>query len=361
MKRSNRRLWLGAIALAVLVVLSLFAAPNSNKISTGSTYNRAPDGYGAWYAYMQERGTNIQRWQKPFDNLPKTPTTFLRINSYLSEPFILPEEKKWVENGNKLVVLGVNDRVTAADFTTMQESPVGEVKIETRRRRELKTEQLALGDRFGAIVWQQKYGKGTAIYSITPYLAANAYQDNENNFKYLADLVNDKKNNNIFVDEYIHGYKDADVREKEGEGNLLNFFIKKPLFVAFVQIAVLLLILIWALNQRFGKPVALETIELDNSEAYIQALAQVLQKADKNDFVMEMVAKDEQIQLQKALGLGQTPLEREAIVNAWVRKTGNPATELDTVLRLQAKKSHISERDLVNWLGKMQNVRRGLG
>ncbi len=360
MKRSNRLAWLGAIAASVIILVSLVAAPNNGKINIGSTYNRAPDGYGAWYAFMQQRQTSIQRWQKPFSDLKTQthPVTLLQVNSYLQEPILLPQERKWVEKGNNFVILGVREEVTAADFSTMHNSPVGDVKIETKRRRRLeKGEEVSLGDRFGAVVWEQKYGKGKAIFATTAYLAANAYQDNLSNFQYLADLVSNK-GNILFVDEYIHGYKDASVRKSEGKADLFRYFAQTPLLPALVQTGVVLLVLIWAQNRRFGKPETLYTQEVDNSQAYIQALAGVLQKADKNDFVVEMVGKQEQLQLQKALGLGQVLMEHQSLIDAWMQQTGATAAELEAILKVQSRQRPMSERDLISWLGKWQSVRR---
>ncbi len=377
MKRSNRIAWLGAIALGVIILLTLIAAPNSSKINNGSTYNRAPDGYGAWYAFMQQQGTTIQRWQKPFSELKteNSPVTLLQVYSILRPQTLAREEQEWVEKGNTLIILGVTNRVTAAEFHTMQKSAFGDVKIATRRRYiKAEPQEVALGDRFGAVVWEKKYNQGKVIFSTTRYLAANAYQDNLSNFQYLASLVTNK-NQPVFVDEYIHGYKDADVRQTEGQGNLFNYFIQTPvlpIFVQvgvllqtpvlpiFVQVGVLLLVLIWAQNRRFGKAVALHTPVVDNSEAYIQALAGVLQKAESSDFVVEMVGKEEQLQLQKALGLGQVPLEHQTLINRWVEKTGASAAELEMVLKLQSRKHRMNERDLLSWLGKWQIVRRHL-
>ncbi|MEH1827883.1 MAG: DUF4350 domain-containing protein [Nostoc sp.] len=356
MKRPNRLAWIGAIALFAMVLLSLFAAPNNTKLNAGSTYNRAPDGYGAWYAFMQQQGTSIKRWQKPFSDIQpeNSPITLLQVGG---ETILGSKEREWVEKGNTLVILGAGARVTEAEFSTMQKSPQGNIKIDTRRRnKKAKQEQVDLGDRFGAVVWKENYEQGKVIFSTTPYLAANAYQDNLSNFKYLASLVTEK-NNTIFVDEYIHGYKDSDVRKKENEGDLSSFFAKTPLLPILVQVGILLLVLIWAQNRRFGKPVALDIPVTDNSEAYIQALAGVLQKADTTDFVVEMVGKQEQLQLQKALGLGQILLEREALINFWIEKTGASAAELDAVLKLQSRKQPISEQDLLSWLGKWRTIR----
>ncbi|MDZ8185630.1 MAG: DUF4350 domain-containing protein [Nostoc sp. ChiSLP02] len=359
MKRSNRVAWMGAIALAAIVLLTLLAAPNGTKINAGSTYNRAPNGYGAWYAFMEQQGVSIKRWQKPFSEIQSqnTPVTFLQIGSDLRDPRLDIDEIDWIEKGNTLVILGAKGRVTEADFSTVQKSPQGDIKIDTsRRNKNINQKEIELGDRFGAIVWQEEYKQGKAIFSTTPYLAANAYQDNLSNFKYLADLVK-QKGNTIVVDEYIHGYKDADVRQKEREGDLSSFFAKTPLYPIFIQVSILILALIWAQNRRFGKPVTLETPVADNSEAYIQALALVLQKADTTDFVIEMVGKQEQLQLQKALGLGQIPLEHQALLNIWKEKTGASTAELDAVLKLQSRKQPTSEQELLSWLGKWRNIR----
>lgn len=369
MKRSSRTRRLGAsaklaagFALGVILLLTLIAAPSTSHLNTGSTYSRAPDGYGAWYAFMQQRGTPIQRWQKPFSDLleEQRPITLLRVNSQLSQQRLDKAEQDWVEKGNTLVILGVQERVTEAPFSTMQRSQAGVVKIDTRRRLQSqnKEKQIYLGDRFGAVVWEQKLGKGRVIFSTTPHLAANVYQDYFDNYTYLSQIVS-QRGNSVWVDEYIHGYKDPAVRESEAERDWVSYLAQTPLFPALLQGGVVLLVLIWAQNRRFGSPVTLNTPAVDNSEAYIQALAGVLQKAECSEFVLDVVGKEEQLQLQKALGLGQFP-DHQTLVNAWVQQTGRSATELEQLLRLQSQKRRMSDKDLLDWLGKWQTVRRCL-
>ncbi|MDM3849829.1 MAG: DUF4350 domain-containing protein [Aphanizomenon gracile PMC649.10] len=357
MKRNQRVAWLGAIVLAVIILLTTIAAPNT-QITSGSTYNRGPDGYGAWYAFMQDQDISIQRWQKPFSDLPttKSPITLLQINSTLQEIEIYSAQEEWVKKGNNLVILGIKQPVTAAVFTTQQQSPFGNIKIDTRRRYHTsKAEQVILGDEFGAIIWQKKSGKGKVILVTTPYLAANAYQENDSNFKLLADLVT-KNSQKVFVDEYIHGYKDKDIQKKVGEDSIFNYFAKTPLLPAFIQLIVLLLVLIWAENRRFGKPVNLKIPVINNSQAYIQALAGVLHKAESTDFVVEMLGKEEQIQLQKALGLSQIPVDNQVLLKIWEEQTGNNTEKLNAVLQLQSQKRRISERELISWLEKWRNL-----
>jgi Domain of unknown function (DUF4350) len=360
MKISKRRLIIYiAIALAAVILITIIAAPNTTQINKGSTYGRAPDGYGAWYAFMSEKGTPVRRWQQPFDNLTdKSSTTFLRIYPQLTPQFfaLTPSEIDWIKKGNTLVILGVYDFVTEAPFSTEQDSSVGKVKIDTRRRKERTSDKL-LGDRFGAIVWSETIGKGKVIYSTTPHLAANAYQDYRNNYEFLAQLVTQEKNP-IWVDEYLHGYKDNDVIEEEIGEDIFSYLARTPLLPILIQSAIALIVVIWAGNRRFGKPVTIATSVVENSEAYIQALAGVLQKAKSSEFVVGAIAKEEQRQLQKALGLEETLLDSQSLVDAWVQQTGQSATELQSLLKASSNNKPMSKVDLLAWIEKWQKIRQ---
>ncbi len=90
---------MGAIAITAIIIITLLFAPANNKVNSGSTYNRAPDGYGAWYTFMSKRGTEVQRWQKPFEDFAKNqdakpPSTLLRISSKLIPEVVSYTEKK---------------------------------------------------------------------------------------------------------------------------------------------------------------------------------------------------------------------------------------------------------------------------
>lgn len=324
---------------------------------------------------MENQGTPVKRWQKPFTDLPAisspsplqetktfSPTTqnstLLRVNSQLDEEWLDAVEQHWVDAGNTLVILGIREPVTEADFSTIQDSAVGGVKIDTRMRSNQVYHKL-LADRFGAVVWQKQLGKGQVIFSTTPHLAANAYQDEPGNYNFLAKLVS-TNGKSIWVDEYIHGYKNKDVRVKEKVENWIGYLAKTPVFPAVVQVGVILVILVLAQNRRFGLPITLASPVVDNSEAYMQALASVLQKAQSSELVLEVVGKSEQLQLQKSLGLGTILLDNHALVAAWVQQTGHSPKELEEVLQLQSKKCRINEKDLLAWLAKWQKIRQSV-
>lgn len=352
MKKLDRRLIFGLIALAVIIGLTLFIAPRSNRITSGSTFSRSPDGYGAWYAYMQRQGTPVERWRKPtreINQISGTGNTMIQVDS--SGLGIANPDLKWVDRGNTWIILGGRSlAATEAGFSTQHQSDRGLVKIETSRRLTSdKESKRLLGDRFGSIVWEELQGKGRIIHAATPFLAANAYQDEPGNYPFLAQLATGKK---IWIDEYLHGYRD-ETAKTESQQTWLGYLIGTPLSVVFLQTIVLSIVLIWAKNRRFGQAQPIDSPRVNDSEAYTQALAGVLYKAGRSEFVIDVIGREEQLRIQRSLGLGGVLVDREVLINAWVQQTGRPAAEL---AQLFPEKQRLSEQELLKWLAQVKAI-----
>ncbi len=375
LKLSRRQAALIAVIVAVLVGLTLLLAPSGDRIRSGSTYSRFPDGYGAWAAFMAQRGTPVQRWQKPLkDFWQRSPTdrpeTLVRVYPDLSGASLAGVDlgnsaKVWVDAGNTLVLLGVWTPVTAAPFSSDLESETGTVRLETGRRlSQLEAgDETLLRDDFGAAVWREPLGRGQIVYVVTPHLAANAYQAAAGNFPFLAQLVS-ADDRPVWVDEYLHGYRDPDVLVEEGSRDPLSYLAKTPLLPVAAQMGVLLLVILWGQNRRLGAPLALIPPAKDNSGAYIEALAQVLHKANSSEFVLDLVGKEEQLRLQRALGLGTDPLDLPTLAAAWAEQTGRPAAEIEheieQVFRPCQPPRRLSEPQLQAWLDRVAQLRANL-
>jgi predicted PurR-regulated permease PerM len=347
-----------AIAVGFLILLTLIFAPSQQLSQQGSTYGREPTGYGAWAAFMEKRGTPIQRWQKPLSQLSKKSEkiTLLQIQSSLESKNLsqLTILRQWLEKGNRLIFLGILKPVTESPFTTMQQSSFGNIAIDTSRRSKNAKEQL-LGDRFGAIVWREKVGQGEIILATTPHLAANAYQDYQSNYQFLADLAT-KEGYALWVDEYLHGYKDSDVIRSEIGESIWSFFLKTPLLLVLIQFVILIIFLLWSGNRRFAQAIAIIPPTRNNSEAYIQALAGVLEKAESADFVVSRLQKTEQKALQSALGLGTDPLPSNALVTAWEQQHSDSSSKLRSLL--EEKNIPKNNEDLRIWLEKWHTIKK---
>ena len=364
---SNRYLWMGLIFLVLLGLLVFVAAPANNRLTSGSTYSRAPDGYGAWYAYLEAQGTPIQRWQQPISALidqqaeaNADPATLLQVLPKWVDPqeifYTRPWLEDWLQQGNTLVVLGVRETATAAPFYTEQTSPQGIVEIATRRRNDavaFNAEERLLGDAYGALVWQNSRDSGRLILAATPHLAANAYQQAAGNFAFLQQLVS-PDGRPVWVDEYLHGYRDRQAVADASDQSWVSYLANTPLRIAFVQVVFLTLLGLYAGNRRPGVKQPVEPPAVNNSEAYIQALAGVLHRADSADFVVDTLRQAERVHLQRALGWGKAPLSDEQLATLWQTATEQPVESLQPLLASQLPRR---ERDLANWLSQLKQLR----
>lgn len=412
LKQNLKRRWkyLAIAALVLLVLTGLFAPQRGNQILYGSTYGRAPSGYGAWYQYMADQGTPIERWQKPLETFiaeqgsDDGPVTLLQVGE---SPIWIEDYAKnqedlevWLTQGNRLITLRTQGEVTSAPPRSEIETPLGAVTIETRRRRltdsskpepeealeariqlqsQLETSQseapqtyaLAspvqnsetlesgsiniLEDDYGAIAWAEAEGEGSYIYSVTPDLGANAYQNSPGNFAFLAGLV--KANGaKLWVNEYSHGYQDKDGSSDAAAVTWGDYFLGTPLMLAWIQLLVLLAIALIALNRRWGLPTPLETPRLNNSEAYIGALAGVLRRSGSNGFVLSQWQSAERQRLQRQLGLGNRPIELTALLTSWEQQTGESADAIKRLLSpIPTGSGSITQ--LKRWLASLEQVR----
>lgn len=381
MKGTTRRNWIIALVIGSLVILSLVFAPANNRLQVGSTYSRAPEGYGAWYAYLEEQGAPVQRWERPPSGLGLQSDTFspmeeeeepdadapipdianpkvlVRVFSALALPTIA--DQSWAELGNVLVLVGISTPVADTDFSSMLDSPQGAVKVETRRRHDLGAADMTLlADDAGAVVWEQPVGNGKIIFVGPPFLAANAYLSEPGNIPFLANLVMEPQLP-IYVDEYLHGYRDRKTEAEETQDTLTAYLLRTPVVLVLVQATVLVLVLVWG-DRRLGPAAKITPPKQNSSAAYIQALGSVLHKAESSEFVVETIGKAERERIQRSLGLGTTPVDPATLLATWQAQTGKPTTDLKAVLQRLQKKRRLSERELLIWLGKLQQLRRDL-
>ena len=388
-KKLLKQYWqLGLLAIVAIVLVTVISAVGGDSRLAGSSYNNAANGYSHWYKMMIDRGVKINRWQKSFPKLAQLSeydrdTTLLQIQPQLVELDITNQQQEWVSKGNTLVILGIDAPATETTFQQDILSPQGNVRIETTRRfrasinntKSLKDADrvVILADRSGSVVTQFELGGGKIIIATTPHLAANAYQDFQPNNELLSELVT-KDSQRVLVDEYIHGYTDrkpiidpitGEVKtddEARDNNDTLSYLASTPLIVVFVNLILGILVLAWQQNRRFGKVVIPKLPEVDNSEAYIQALGGVLRQANSSEFVLQNIGKAEQLSWQQKLGLGKERLvESQLLITAWENQIQLPTDDLRFVLQLTAAAQQVNPTELIVWLSKIREIDRQLG
>ncbi len=400
LRQPPRRVGIALAIVGAIVLLIVLFAPNNGWQRSGSTYNKSPAGYSAWCGYMEKRGVPLTRSRRSIAELSAdqsrdpTPKTLLQVQPQSTRSGrwsnqrraatgekLNSDEQTWLAAGNHLIVLGITQPVQKVNFSSRVTSDFGSVKVETGRRAlAVPQAQSQLGDRAGAIVWEvieateatTKPTKppGRLIYATTPHLAANAYQAEPGNYAFLADLVTQNKTP-LIIDEYIHGYREPPPpagsksrpnrpkTESNPEQGLLRYLAQTPLLPIGVQAIVLMLIAIWAKNRRFGRVQSVDPPPVDNSTAYIQALAGALRQANSRSFVMQTVNQAELRQLQRQMGLGDTPMTLPELIEVW-KAQGQSTEDLNSLLRMQSRKD-LNDGDLLAWLQSLQRLREGVG
>ncbi len=388
-KKLLKQYWqLGLLALVVIVLITVISAMGGDSRLAGSSYSNAANGYSHWYQMMIDRRVKINRWQKSFSKLAQSPEyeqgiTLLQVQPQLEKLLITDQQQEWVFKGNTLVILGVDAPAEEIPFQQDLASPHGKIRIETTRRFRSNLDRdkflkdadrvAILQDRSGSVITELKLDQGKIIIATTPYLAANAYQDFQPNNDLLTELVT-TDSQQILVDEYIHGYTDrkpvidpktGNVKtddESSDNNDTLSYLASTPLIVVFINLLLGILVLAWQQNRRFGKVVIPKPPEVDNSEAYIQALSGVLRQANSSEFVLQHIGKAEQLSWQQKLGLGKERLvESQALITAWENQTQLPTDDLRSVLQLTAAARRLTSTELMIWLTKIREIDRQLG
>lgn len=362
-KNRAGRLWIWAIlAAVVLVVLLAVSAPDQQA---GSTYSRSNKGYRNWYDYMVEQGHLIKRWQKPYSQLQGKNQTLIRITPSLETAREQAPSwdgfPSWVEQGNTVILLTWDGPVTAAPFSSDLTSDVGPVRIDTTRRKPLDSPYRSnLQDAYGNVVWSQSFGKGQMIFASYPWIGANIYADQGENYSFLEQLV--AQTGTIWMDEWLHGYRDEQNQASEDRRNPENlwlYFAQTPIAAMAAQLLLLTLAWIWGHNHRFGLPLQLLPESKDNSQQYIQSLAGTLNHANQHELVLTQLSQYLRQSLAQRLGL-TSGLDRQlppdkALAAQWSMVSGRNEQELLELLQQLGQKT-LTDRTLLDWVNKADAI-----
>jgi hypothetical protein len=367
------------IALLCLSVIVTVAAPQSYP--KGSSYDRSLSGYAQWYEFMEAQNHPIRRWRKAYSQLKGEGQTLIQVAD--AERFQNPslesvEILDWVNQGNTLIRLSWSGDVSGAPFRSELPTPKGAVQIETTRRYDTRTRNsstVLLKDSFGGVIQSESYEKGQIIRGVYPWIGSSIYAQTGANFQTLADLATQRKGT-IWVDEWIHGYRDRDPNPAVAEAktqDLWAYLAHRPIAVMAGQGMLLMLLLLWGQNQRFGAILKIASPPRNSSEQYIQALADTLNTHGHTEYVLTLLGQSFRDRLRTQLRLLRAVPSAEGdreIATEWATATGRPASELLELLKqsnaeqLNAEPTRTEKRlrdnELLIWVQQADTILRGL-
>jgi Domain of unknown function (DUF4350) len=358
--------WVLIASLCLVLIVTVMAPQSYPK---GSSYDNALNGYAQWYRFMEAQHHPVKRWRRAYSQLAGTGQTFIQAadaEGSESPDIRAPEILDWVKNGNTLIELSWAGKLTGAPFLSDLPTPKGAVRIETTRRYEPNNfDEVLLEDAFGVVIRLETLKAGEAIEIAYPWMGAGNYADRGANFQVLADLATQRKGT-IWVDEWIHGYRDKEptpVLVDDKTQDLWDYFAQRPIVVMAGQGMLLLLLLLWGQNQRFGALFRIVPPLRNSNEQYIQALADTLNTHGHTEYVLTLLGQSLRDRLKSRLSLVGADLAGDAdgaIAAQWATVTGRPASELLELLEQSSAQKRLRDSELLAWVQQADTILRGL-
>jgi|WetSurMetagenome_2_1015567.scaffolds.fasta_scaffold96042_2 hypothetical protein len=266
LSQSDRKiLWIAAAAFAVLVVFAvLLATPESDQSAIPSTYSAHSSGAKAAFLMLQETGWHVERWERSLTQLKGGKNRIMIIAEPEKQPnaherFALQE---FIRGGGSLIAIGqgaglmlpersditgfigekVWEKFSALTPTSItREAPQITMVSDVWWASEVSA--LALyGNGPRIVVVTYPYGEGKVIWWAAATPLTNAGLREPGNLEFFLACLGDISRNQIYWDEYFHGYSSS--RE--------NSFENRFAAVLLVQFAILGAAILLTFSRRSG-------------------------------------------------------------------------------------------------------------
>jgi hypothetical protein len=333
LSRKDRNLLMGAgLVFVLLIITALLLSSNQQAQSENpSTYSAASGGAKAAYLVLTSGGYKVQRWEQPLSALPRARGQTL----VLAEPneASTREERErltnFISEGGHVIATGVfagtflPENASVPDplsgMTWKTASSVSPSRI-ARAAPHIVLAPRAYwqpfsaayplyGDGTHAFVVKYPYGRGEVLWwaSATPLTNAGLKEPGNIEF-FLACLGNEKSGgqaNDIFWDEYIHGYRQT----------LAASIAHSAVKWLVLQLALLGLAVIATFSRRSGPLSApVSGVRLSPME-FVETLGGLYQRADAASTVVDVCYRRFRYWLTRRLGVaGNISTDELAVV-----------------------------------------------
>lgn len=388
--RLGRDAWALIALLLVFIAAMAYYAQRSfegGRADQPTTYNAGPGGTKALYQLLQRVGKEVERFERPLENLP--PDAGLLV---MFEPFERPVEKeekkallRWVEEGGTLLFV-VSPKASApieaglvldeVDVQRKRPAPatlrvdpkrspyfrdVRSLRVDgaTRLQEESgKTVQELLLDAEGAYIVAWRQGKGTVLVTTGGVLPGNARIAEADNAIFFVNVVDTHTFPDrplVLFDEYHQGFGYA-----TAGGRSLWQAMGAPARMLVYYLVFGFLLFLYNANRRFGAALHLAAPSYRPSTEYIASMASLYRRAGAADIALETIYRAFTRDL--ALRLDVPPNATwEQVADLAARRFGWNARELRDLMHRCEKVvegEKIGEHEMMHLAKQIQEYRR---
>lgn len=394
----NPTLWLVAVLSAALVLgLALIGSRQSSKLAGASarptTYSASPEGMRALYDLLANLGCRVQRFQRPYTELPDDSGQLLIVVEPLARE--LDEEevaalKGWLDYGNALLLIlgstkssvleacgwkigkieAANDpprEVPGVEIDPDEElikrylDDVRRVWVDGRLRlildKQYTFEPLVReGDVVHASIFRRRLGKKFIISGSIGH--RNKDLARADNAVFFVNIAQKKVGDSpVLFDEYHQGYESP-----PNEGKSLWGALGPTAQIFALHMLLVLGLIVYNANIRFGPPLALRPPSSRPSTEYIESMAGLFQRARATGVALEMHYAAFTRDLAKRLGL-PPDADLDRLADASAATLGLPRQELRELLNTCQEalaEERPREDEMTSLVATLQSLRRSI-
>lgn len=301
-----------------------------------SGYNIEGDGTRALYLLSEQMGYDVKVFTRPSRFLPDNATLVAigPILEILENNLEKKYLKAWLERGNVLLLMS-NDDVEEyiEEFGATEPNDFG---------------KYDRGYKYGV-------GDGSIIYFADSEKYTNSGVKNLEHGVQFIDALEESKNKTVLFNDYYHGIGSSGTNLWD----ILGFGGK----LIIIQLVLCLLIYIFIVSRRFGKPVVVfETIKRKENEKLF-ALSNIYYKAKANGMALEIYLDNLKQEIAKFLGFAKDDWTDRDIIR--VAKENNALKNLEVEAIFVECDSFINNKKndskvLLNLYKRLETIRKGI-
>src|ERR1700757_1188654 len=310
----DRKLLLGSAVVFILLIAGavIFGGDAGQRQEAPSSYSTASGGAKAAYLLMLQSGYNVQRWEKPLVDLPKTATVIL------ADPMEAPtrEEreslKSFLSDGGRIIATGMFSGTFLPENDSVPDMLLGmtwkkalavspsaitraapEITIAPQARWPSYSPAYSLyGDGDEIVVVKYPYGRGEVLWWAAATPLTNAGLKEPGNLEFLLASVGDTKAP-ILWDEYVHGYRET----------LGSSVAHSPVKWILLQVALLGLAVVATFSRRSG-PISAPVTDVRLSPLeFVQTLGGLYENAGTASVAVDICYQRFRYWLTRRLGV----------------------------------------------------------
>jgi len=203
-----------------------------------------------------------------------------------------------------------------------------------------------LADGGGALLVDYSYGLGKIVILSDPYLVANGGIKLNDNLQLAINILT-AHGGLVAFDEYHQGRGIT-------QSGLASYFAGTPVLAIALQIALLVLLVLWTNARRFGRPLPLPQVDRRSSLEFVASMAELQERSCAYDLAIENIYMRTRRILVRYAGMDYKS-SRSEIAARVASRSSLEAHKLETLMR-QCEEAINGEQ--INWRQSIDLVRR---